>query len=760
MDSTNPFAVKSSQQAKRAPSVVSPAASSSAGDGDDRFSVLVDRFRSEQEKNRGLRAQCDEAARTVEELSAKYKQIAEEAERSRFAHEALLKKCRALQGQLKEEREQHAQASGSWFGGGQAAKDLEKCKEALRAARAELRRKIAENENLVRGEADVKEAHEKAMQVLKDKIHGLGVELRMEEEKQQEREKRWDAAERELRAASDEAEAKRKAELQELGISLEAARGKEREAGLRLERVMREKVGWDDSSNPEWAARNAVASGAEEPWGDAAERARWAEAATAAVRSLQGKARAMEAGWGSYAGGGPEDAAARQALRALLGWAGREREGECESVRRTAGAVKRLALAMVALRVRPTVREAGVEAALQHVSRALLALAGAANWGRGAHVNSGPRLARLAEKRLETLREALKDAREAFASLREKDGSRQPSGSALENAVAAASAALAVVRARRGQLESATAEVRGQAREGPLASAASFAEQREKARQYLRRISDVSAAPGVPYARALELEAESAQWATERAAREAALVAATEAGRKAKEEGETLRRELAVLQDVCRTQRGQLQRLAERAQSAPVVASDQSVDAASPEQQQQQPEQPQQVIPAEGSYAIQVTQLGLREDLTPQWEEAERERVRAQVAKAELAAQHWHSQYLSLAMAAESSSASRAEVGRAKNELEHRLQAFSEEKEALHRGYQEQLLLLNDHVIKQSESIAAKDNELSLLAGMRVKCVVCGNWNTIGWLTAHGNGKVCQHGNHPSGVNYAPAQKK
>ena len=183
-----------------------------ASDGDDRFSVLVDRYRSEQEKNRGLRAQCEEATRTVEELSGKYKLAAEEAERTRFAHEALSKKCRALQGQLKEEREQRAAASGSWFGGGQAAKDLEKCKEALRAARAELRRKITENENLVRGEADVKEAHEKAMQLLKDKIHGLGVELRMEEEKQQEREKRWDAAERELRAASDEAEAKRKAE--------------------------------------------------------------------------------------------------------------------------------------------------------------------------------------------------------------------------------------------------------------------------------------------------------------------------------------------------------------------------------------------------------------------------------------------------------------------------------------------------------------------------------------------------------------------
>ena len=423
-------------------------------------------------------------------------------------------------------------------------------------------------------------------------------------------------------------------------------------------------------------------------------------------------------------------------------------------MRRAAGAVKRLALAMVALRVRPAVREAGVEAALQQVARALLALAGAAQWGRGTHANSGPRLARLAEKRLEALREALKDAREALAQLREKDGSRQPSGSALENAVAAASAALAVVRARRAQLETATAEVRGQAREGPLASAAAFAEQREKARQFLRRISVVSANPGVPYERALELQAESEQWAAERSAREAALARATEEGRRAAEEGEQLRRELALLQDVCRTQRGQLQRLTERAQSEPLTQQQHS-DGSSADRPSSAPG-----VPAEGSYVVQVTQLGLREDLTPQWEEAERERVRQQVARSEQAAQHWHSEYLRLAMAAETNSASRVEIGKAKAELETRLQAFSEEKEALHRGYQEQLLLLNDHVIKQSESIAAKDNELSLLAGMRVKCVVCGNWNTIGWLTAHGNGKVCQHGNHPSGVNYAPAQKK
>ena len=123
----------------------------------------------------------------------------------------------------------------------------------------------------------------------------------------------------------------------------------------------------------------------------------------------------------------------------------------------------------------------------------------------------------------------------------------------------------------------------------------------------------------------------------------------------------------------------------------------------------------------------------------------------------EQAAQHWHQQYLKLSQAAESSSASRAEIARAKEEIEARLQAFSEEKEALHRGYQEQLLLLNDHVIKQSEAIAAKDNELSLLLGIRVKCAVCNNWNTLPWLNSHGNGKVCQHGNHPSGVNYAPA---
>ncbi len=491
----------------------------------------------------------EESSRIVEELSVKFKAAAEEAERSKFAHETLLKKCRSLQLQLKEEREQKAASSGSWFGGGQAAKDLERCKAALKEARGELRRKIEENENLVRADADTKEAHERAIQLLKDKIHGMGVELRMEEEKQAEREKRWEGRERELRAAAEEAEARRKTEevnrrrlekeLADLGVLLDKARNKEREVTQELARVMREKIGFDDSRVSEWALKNAVSTGGEESWGDATERARWAEAACTAVRSLQGKARAMEAGWGSYAGGGPEDAAARQALRALLAWAGKEHEGECDTIRGTAGAVKRLALAMVSLRVRPNVREAGVEAALQGVVRALVALSAVSTWQSGtAHVLSGPRLARLAEKRLEGLREALKDARESLTILREKDGSRQPSGNAMENAVAAASAALAVVRAGRGRLENATADVRGQARQGPYASGSSFAAERAQARSYLQSISVFPERVGVPYERALELEIECAHAATEKVAREAALTASREDAKKAKEEGE------------------------------------------------------------------------------------------------------------------------------------------------------------------------------------------------------------------------------
>jgi predicted transcriptional regulator len=123
MEDTNPFA-KASRGAppSRQPSfpVSSPSSSSSPasrntssslGEDDNRFTVLVERYRSEQEKNKGLRATAEETSRVVEELSAKYKAASEDAERSKFNHETLLKKCRALQLQLKEEREQKAASS-------------------------------------------------------------------------------------------------------------------------------------------------------------------------------------------------------------------------------------------------------------------------------------------------------------------------------------------------------------------------------------------------------------------------------------------------------------------------------------------------------------------------------------------------------------------------------------------------------------------------------------------------------------------------
>ena len=214
-----------------------------------------------------------------------------------------------------------------------------------------------------------------------------------------------------------------------------------------------------------------------------------------------------------------------------------------------------------------------------------------------------------------------------------------------------------------------------------------------------------------------------------------------------------------MLQDLARTQRGQLQRLAQ--QQSELTASSSLVATAAAASPSKSSETETSEAPPEGHYTVKVTLLGEREDLSSKWEKEEKERVAKQVAEAERLAQHWHGQYLALAMEAESTANSRKEMAKAKEDLQSRLTAFQDEKEALHRGYQEQLLLLNDHVIKQSEAIAQKDNEISVLLGVRIKCATCQNWNTLAWLNSHGNGKQCQFGNHPSGVNYAaPGGKK
>lgn len=122
--SNNPFGAPSQRAAAAA---ASPVRAVSSPD-DDRFTVLVERFRAEQERGRQARQAADEATAAAEALSLKFKGATEEAERAKGAHEMLLKKCRALQQQLREEKEERAKASASWFGGGQAAKDLERCK--------------------------------------------------------------------------------------------------------------------------------------------------------------------------------------------------------------------------------------------------------------------------------------------------------------------------------------------------------------------------------------------------------------------------------------------------------------------------------------------------------------------------------------------------------------------------------------------------------------------------------------------------------
>ena len=114
-----------------------------------------------------------------------------------------------------------------------------------------------------------------------------------------------------------------------------------------------------------------------------------------------------------------------------------------------------------------------------------------------------------------------------------------------------------------------------------------------------------------------------------------------------------------------------------------------------------------------------------------------------QVALANSKAKEWHQRYLELASAAKAAEDERVRLEGRLSELQSQGQQWREDKDMLHKGYQEQLTLLNDHLLRQGELIALKDNELSVLQAHRVKCVTCGGWNTISWLVTHGNnGKV------------------
>jgi hypothetical protein len=118
-----------------------------------------------------------------------------------------------------------------------------------------------------------------------------------------------------------------------------------------------------------------------------------------------------------------------------------------------------------------------------------------------------------------------------------------------------------------------------------------------------------------------------------------------------------------VLQDVARTQRGQLQRLASEhtvSVSSPVTVREQETAAFASAD----------LVPEEGYYSVKVAVLGEREDLSSKWEREERERVNRQVAEAERVAQYWHSTYLALALEAETTANGRKEMTKAKEDLQ------------------------------------------------------------------------------------------
>lgn len=227
--------------------------------------------------------------------------------------------------------------------------------------------------------------------------------------------------------------------------------------------------------------------------------------------------------------------------------------------------------------------------------------------------------------------------------------------------------------------------MRGQSRLGPTAAPSSFFSERDLARKYLDSISSsFSAKIGVSYDRALELQMESVQNAAERVARESALAAAKEEAKRAAEQGEgfgafcfvlyfvsrnpirlaALRHELAVVQDLARTQRGQLQRLAQQ-QSEQLVSSSSQVSSPSLTNVSES-----ESAPPEGHYSVKVALLGEREDLTAKWEQEERNRVNKRIEEAERLAEHWHGQYLAIAMEAESTTNSRKEMAKAKEDLQ------------------------------------------------------------------------------------------
>lgn len=388
----------------------------------------------------------------------------------------------------------------------------------------------------------------------------------------------------------------------------------------------------------------------------------------------------------------------------------------------------------------------------------------------GVHPSARPRLARRYETLLEALRDGYREARAAWSSFAQAEGAAAATTTmaavdkALEGCIGSCGAALALARQRRSDQEAGRAFARGRTREGTGALASGWSSETGRAASFLALLnaSPAASAPSVPYAEALESAVALRDWqGTEARLREqcATLQAQLDA---VTAEKERIAEQWARTTDLLRQQRAAMAKA--EAATAMTSAAPPPVDAASPAPApaaSAAPELEAHAVP-EGSWRVRRVPgagtgdddddtsqaLLLRDKTRALWEQ--------RVARSEAEAAKWQHAYSDLVAAAQRDRAERAALRDNVARTEAQLKSWNEDKDALHRGYQEQLLVLNDHLIKQTELISAKDNEITVLQNNRVRCVTCHGWNTVGWLMANGQGKRCQFGQHVSGLNYAP----
>jgi hypothetical protein len=368
------------------------------------------------------------------------------------------------------------------------------------------------------------------------------------------------------------------------------------------------------------------------------------------------------------------------------------------------------------------------------------------------------RMHKLRESRIEGVREALKDVREAFTRWKEADNTQLPNLVYLEQWIAAISALLARSRTQRVSLESQQVYVSGQERRGGgETDARSYREVLEPMQRQKRALREAleGQRAGLGYAEALRIEealrmreGELGELRTRHGEVEAAFG-------QMQRENEIMKTELAQLQDTCRLQRAQL--LSDSSQGVGGGGGGEKEDRGEDVGEEGGGGEGQQKEVDGQHYAIRrIGYVGTEnEDLVAGWNEEESRRISEIIQSNQDSSELWHSRYTQLCLAVQQEQTERAELEREQRRLQDKLEGFGVEREALHKGYQDQLVLLNDHLIKQGELIAAKDNDLSLLLSNRIKCQICSNWNSVKWLSKNGNGKTCQYGAHPSGYNFA-----